>query len=124
MKVTTGAETYRAPDSDAKTGVKNVTDQPKAGEVVAVAFEGGTSHIDHHKNRRTIMSKKEQHPGHPATSADEKGGCCGGTQNHDCDGPETKSAESDRKPTVAGHGSHTHASHGTGSSCGCGGKHK
>lgn len=70
------------------------------------------------------MSKHETHSGHSDTAAGKDGGCCGGAHNHDCGSPDSKATESDRNPALPGHGSHTHAGHGTGGSCGCGGKHK
>ena len=66
------------------------------------------------------MSKHEQHIGHPATAAGKAGDCCGGTHDHE----ETGVKEQGKKPSAASPGSHTHASHAAGGSCGCGGKHK
>lgn len=70
------------------------------------------------------MSKHEQHSRHSETAAGKEGGCCGGAHDHDCGSPESKTAELDRKPAVAGQGLHTHTGNASGSSCGCGGKHK
>lgn len=66
------------------------------------------------------MSKHEQHAKHPATATGKSGDCCSGTHDHE----EMDVKEKGKKPSAAGPGTHTHASHAAHGSCGCGGKHK
>lgn len=70
------------------------------------------------------MSNLEQSSKDAAKTASKAGGCCGGAHDHECDKPDSATAGQDRKPAEAKHGSHTHAGHATGGSCGCGGRHK
>ena len=70
------------------------------------------------------MSKLEQNHENPANALGKVGDCCGGAHDDETAKPSTHLVEHAKTPLTTNAGSHAHAPHGVGGSCGCGGKHK